>query len=67
MNRWKNFFNDMLNVCEVNDVRQKDIRTAEPLVSEPSFIEVKIDIGKLKRYKSLGTDRILAEFIKEGG
>jgi hypothetical protein len=28
---------------------------------------VKIDIGKLKRYKSLGTDRILAEFIKEGG
>jgi hypothetical protein len=40
---------------------------AEPLVPEPSFVEVEIAIGKLKNYKSLGTDQILAELIKAGG
>jgi hypothetical protein len=28
---------------------------------------VEISVGKLKRYKSLGTDQIPAELIKEGG
>jgi hypothetical protein len=46
---------------------QKDIQMAEPLVLEPSFVKVEIAIGKLKSYKSLGTDQILAELIKEGG
>jgi hypothetical protein len=45
--------------------RQKDI--AEPLVPEPSAIEVKMAIEKLKRHKSPGTDQIPAEMIKEGG
>jgi hypothetical protein len=36
-------------------------------VPEPSIVEVKIAIGKLKRYKSLGTDQIPAELIKAGG
>jgi hypothetical protein len=40
---------------------------AEPLVPEPSLAEVEITIGKLKSYKSLGTDQILAELIKAGG
>jgi hypothetical protein len=44
-----------------------DIHTAEPLVPEPSLVEVKIAIGKLKSYKSPGTDNILAELIKAGG
>jgi hypothetical protein len=44
-----------------------DIHTAEPLVPEPSFAKVEIVIEKLKRYKSLGTDQILAELIKAGG
>jgi hypothetical protein len=38
-----------------------DIHTAEPLVPEPSLIEVEIAIGKLKTYKSQGwshSDRI---------
>jgi hypothetical protein len=43
------------------------IRTAEPLVPEPSLVEVKIAIGKLKSYKSQGTDNIPAELIKAGG
>jgi hypothetical protein len=41
-----------------------DIHMAEPLVPEPSLIEVEIAIRKLKRYKSLGTDQIPAELIK---
>jgi hypothetical protein len=56
----------VLNVLGVHDVRQMDIHTAEPLVPEPSLVEVKIAIGKLKRYKSLGTDQIPAELIEAG-
>jgi hypothetical protein len=40
---------------------------AEPLVLEPSSSEVEIAIEKLKRYKSPGTDQILAELIQAGG
>jgi hypothetical protein len=36
-------------------------------VPEPSLDEVEIAIGKLKSYRSLGTDQILAELIKAGG
>jgi hypothetical protein len=67
LNRWKNFFNQVLNVQGVYDVRQMDIHTAEPLVPEPSLVEVEIAIGKLKSYKSRGTDQIPAELIKAGG
>jgi hypothetical protein len=44
-----------------------DIQTAEPFMPEPSLVEVEIAIGKLKRYKSPGTDQIPAELIKAGG
>jgi hypothetical protein len=47
LNRWKNFFNQVLNVHRVHDVRQMDIHTAEPSVPEPSLVEVEIAIGKL--------------------
>jgi hypothetical protein len=60
LSRWKNFFNQLLNVHGVHDVRQMDIHTAEPLVPEPSLAEVEIAIGKLKSYKSPGTDQIPA-------
>jgi hypothetical protein len=66
-NRWKNFFNRVLNVHGVHDVRQVDVHTAEPLVPEPSLVEVEIAIGKLKSYKSPGIDQIPAELIKAGG
>jgi hypothetical protein len=51
------FFNQVLNVHGVHDVRQVDIHTAEPLVPEPSLVEEEIAIGKLKSYKSPGTVR----------
>jgi hypothetical protein len=44
-----------------------DIHTAEPLVPEPSLIEVDMAIGKLKSYKSPATDQIPAKLIKTGG
>jgi hypothetical protein len=44
-----------------------DIHTAEPLVPEPSLVEVEITIGELKSYKSPGTDQIPDELIKAGG
>jgi hypothetical protein len=50
-NRWKNLFNQVLNLHGVHNVRHKDIHTAEPLVLEPSLVEVEIAIGKLKSYK----------------
>jgi hypothetical protein len=64
--RWKNFFNEVLNVHGFHIFRQKDIQTAEPLVPESSLVKVEIAVGKLKSYKSLGTDQILAKLIKAG-
>ena len=48
----------------VNDVRQTEIHTAEPLVTESSVFEVELAIEKLKSHKSPGNDQILAELIK---
>ena len=38
--RWRNYFSHILNVRGVNDVRQTEIHTAEPLVPEPRAFEV---------------------------
>jgi hypothetical protein len=47
LNRWKNFFDQVLNAHGVHDVRQMDIHMAEPLVPEPILVKVEIAIGKL--------------------
>jgi hypothetical protein len=67
LNRWKNFFNQVLNIHGVHGVRQMDMHTAESLVPEPSLVEVEIAIEKLKSYKSPGTNQILAKLIRAGG
>jgi hypothetical protein len=67
LNRWTNYFCQILNVHGVNDVKQTEIHTAEPLVPEPSSSEVETAIEKLKRYKSPGIDQIPAELIQAGG
>jgi hypothetical protein len=67
LNRWKNYFSQLLNVHRVSDVRQIEIHTAEPLVPDPSPFEVEIAIVKLKSYKLTGSDKILAELIQAGG
>jgi len=38
--RWRHYFSQLLKVHEVNDVRQTEIHTAEPLVPEPSAFEL---------------------------
>jgi hypothetical protein len=67
LNRWKNYFSQLLNVHYVSDVRQIQIRTAEPLVPGASLLEVEIATGKLKNYKSPGSDQIPAELIQAWG
>jgi hypothetical protein len=56
-----------LNVCNVSDVRQIEIHTAEPLEPSPSNLEVDISIAKLKKYKSPGSDKIPAKLIQAEG
>jgi hypothetical protein len=51
LNRWKNYYSQ-LSVHRVSDVRQIEIHTTEPLVSEPSPYEIEIAIVKFKKYKS---------------
>jgi hypothetical protein len=48
LNRWKNYFSQVLNVHRVSDVRQIEIHTAEPLAPNPSPSQVEIAIAKLK-------------------
>jgi hypothetical protein len=67
MTRWRNYFSQLLNVHGAKDVRQAEIHTAEPLVPEPSAVEVELAIEKLKSHKSPGIDQIPAELIKTGG
>jgi hypothetical protein len=54
-------------VSNVSDVRQIEVHTAGPLAPGPSRLEVEIVIAKLKKYKSPGSDHILAELIQAGG
>ena len=65
--RCRNHFSQLLNVHRVNDVKQTEIHTAEPLVLESSASEVELATEKLKRHKSPGTDHTPAELIQKGG
>jgi len=56
--RWRNHFSQLLNIHGINDVRQTEIYTAEPLVSEPSTFDIELAIEKLKSHKSPGIDQI---------
>jgi hypothetical protein len=67
LNKWKKYFCQLLNVHAVGGVRQTEMRTAEPFVSEPSDSETEVAIGKLKRYKPPDIDQISAELIQSGG
>jgi hypothetical protein len=55
-----------LNVHRVNDVRQAEIHTTEPLILEPNPLEVDIALAKLKKHKSVGSDQIPAEMFESG-
>jgi hypothetical protein len=63
LNRWKNYFRQLLNVHRVGGVRQTEMHTAKPFVPETSVSGVEVAIGKLERYKTPGVDQIPAELI----
>jgi hypothetical protein len=65
--RERNYFSQILNVQGVSKVRQAEIHTAVPIVTEPSAVEVELATEKLKRHKSPGIDQIPAELIKARG
>jgi len=48
--RWRNHFSQLFSVRGVNDARQTEIHTAQPLVPEPSAFEVELAVKKLKRH-----------------
>jgi hypothetical protein len=50
LNWWKNYFSLLLYVHNINDVRQIEVHTAEPLVPGPSTLEVETAIAKLEKY-----------------
>lgn len=56
-----------MNVHGVNDVRQNEIHTAEPLGTKPDAFEGETATEKLKTYKLPGTDQISPEVIQTGG
>jgi len=67
LTRWRIHFSQLLTVRWVNDIRQTEIHTAEPLVPEPSACGVEVAIEKLKVNKSPGIDQIPAKLIKAEG
>jgi hypothetical protein len=67
LNRLKNYFSQLLNAHNVSDVRQIEVHMAEPLAPCPNRLPVEIAIAKLEKYKSPGSDQILAELIQAGG
>jgi hypothetical protein len=67
LNRWENYFYQLLNVHGVGGVKQTEMHTTKPFVPEPSASEVQDAVGKVKRYKFQGVDQIPAELIQAGG
>ena len=65
--RWRKHISQLFNKHGFNDVRQAELREAEPLVPEPSAFEVELDIEKVRSHKSPGTDQITVDLIKAVG
>jgi hypothetical protein len=42
LNRWKNYFSQLLNVHNVSDLRQTEAHTAEPLVPVHGPLRLKL-------------------------
>jgi len=54
LDRWKNYFCQLLDVYGVIDDRQTEMHTVESLAPELSPFEVEIAIEKLQRYNLQG-------------
>jgi hypothetical protein len=56
----------MLNVQGAGGVRQTEMHTAEPFMSDRSASEIAVAIGNLIPYKSPGVDQIPSEIVQSG-
>jgi len=65
--RWRNPFSQLFDVHGINDVRQTEICTAEPLVPQLKVFEFELATEKLKSHNLPGIDQIPAELVKAGG
>jgi len=65
--RWRSHSSQLLNDRGVNDDRQTEIHTAEPLVHEPSSFEIEVAIERPIRQNTPRIDQIPAQFIEPGG
>jgi hypothetical protein len=63
LNRWKNYFWQLLNVHGAGHVRQTEMHTAEPFVPEPSASEAEVAFGNVERYKSPNVVQIPAGLV----
>jgi hypothetical protein len=61
------YFPQFLNIYRVNDVKQTEIHTADPLMPDSSASEIEMATEKLKRHKSPDIDQIPAKLIKARG
>jgi hypothetical protein len=70
VNKFKDYFKELLNKIPDNDNNDKETRayyTIDQEVLAPSLDETKVAIHTLKNKKALGEDRINSEFWKIGG
>jgi hypothetical protein len=67
LTRWKNYFCQLLNVQGPGSIRQTEIHTTEPFVTEPSAAELEITIRELKMYTEPGSNQIPAELSQARG
>jgi hypothetical protein len=56
-----------MEVHRISEVRLMEIHTAEPLVSEPSPLEVEVAIAKLKKYKLPSIGQVVVDLSQTGG
>jgi hypothetical protein len=62
---WRNYCLQQLKLHCVNEFRQTEIQTGEPIVPYPSSSEFELAIEKLKSHKSAGIDQISVEMFKQ--
>ena len=69
LRRWEQYFNSILNTVLVENVgtNYKEIVLNNDEVNPPSYLDIELIVNQLRNNKSPGNDRIIAEFIKNGG
>jgi len=63
--RWRKHFSQVSNVHRVNEGRQAELHTAEPLLPEISTCHFQLAIEIPKSHNSPGVDQIPAELLRQ--